>query len=216
MVDGVGADGAIDRWLGFMSASNQQNILRSLAAAIFLLMGFALFGVEGFGELLKMSESETSIGDEAQTDDLDLEADRADGTIDRVIDGDTVDIVIDGEVERFRLIGIDTPETVDPRKPVQCFGKEASQHLSSLLDGQVVKVERDSSQGEVDKYGRGLAYLILNDGTNVAEKMLLDGFAYEYTYNKPYEQQINFKNAEQDARDSERGLWSSDTCGGKR
>lgn len=199
-----------------MSASSQQNLLRSLAAAIFLLVGFALFGTDGLADLLSMSELDTSIGDEAQVDDIELEEDRDDGTIDRVIDGDTVDIVIDGEVERFRLIGIDTPETVDPRKPIQCFGKEASQHLTELLSGQIVTIEPDESQGDVDKYDRNLAYLILADGTNVGEKMLSDGFAYEYTYGKPYAHQNNFKIAEQAARDNERGLWSSETCGGKR
>lgn len=138
------------------------------------------------------------------------------GTVTRVVDGDTLEIVLHGETQKVRLIGIDTPETVDPRKPVECFGNEASAHLKTLVDGQVVTVAYDATQGMTDKYGRILVYVTLADGTNVAEKMLRDGFAYEYTYNKPYELQKDFKNAEQVARDSETGLWSSESCGGKR
>lgn len=136
--------------------------------------------------------------------------------VQRVIDGDTVDVLWKGDEIRLRLIGMDTPETVDPRKPVQCFGREASQHAHDLLDGQSVELEFDASQGEVDKYGRTLAYILLPSGENFAEVMLRDGYAYEYTYDKPYKYQNIFKNAEQDARDSERGLWSSETCGGNR
>jgi endonuclease YncB( thermonuclease family) len=90
-------------------------------------------------------------------------------TIARVIDGDTVDVTRDGQTLRVRLIGIDTPETVDPRKPVECFGREASARAHELLDGQVVLLEDDLSQGDVDRYGRALCYLngaigIMNEG----------------------------------------------------
>ncbi|MFZ2682029.1 MAG: thermonuclease family protein [Patescibacteria group bacterium] len=139
-----------------------------------------------------------------------------DGSVDRVIDGDTVDVVLAGEVTRIRLIGVDTPETVDPRKEVQCFGLEASAFVQNLLADQVVTVEFDESQGMTDKYGRALAYLRLADGTNVGEKLLRDGYGYEYTYSKAYKYQQDFKNAEQLARDTESGLWSSETCGGNR
>jgi micrococcal nuclease len=79
-------------------------------------------------------------------------------TVVRVGDGDTVDVqVAEGRIERVRLIRIDTPEVVDPRKPIQCFGQEASAHAHQLLDGQSVTVELDSSQAERDRYGRLLA-----------------------------------------------------------
>src|SRR5215467_7166224 len=75
----------------------------------------------------------------------------------RVVDGDTVDVQLDdGPTQRLRLIGIDTPEVVDPRKPVQCFGREASAHAHELLDGQSVSIETDLSQGYRDVYGRYL------------------------------------------------------------
>jgi hypothetical protein len=71
----------------------------------------------------------------------------------RVVDGDTVDVAFDdGRVERLRLIGIDTPEVVDPRKPVQCFGREASAHANELLDGQTVSLELDPTQDDRDIY----------------------------------------------------------------
>jgi endonuclease YncB( thermonuclease family) len=71
-------------------------------------------------------------------------------TVVHVVDGDTVDVQFDdGHTERIRAIGMDTPEVVDPRRPVQCFGREASQHAHELLDGQVVGVELDPSQVNV-------------------------------------------------------------------
>ncbi|MDO8728733.1 MAG: thermonuclease family protein [bacterium] len=69
----------------------------------------------------------------------------------RVVDGDTIDININGQTERLRLIGINTPETVDPRKPVECFGKEASEKARSILSGKRIVLESDPTQGERDK-----------------------------------------------------------------
>ena len=89
----------------------------------------------------------------------------------KVIDGDTISIIKDGKTVTLRLIGLDTPETVDPRKPVQCFGKAASDKAKELLTGKTVRLEFDPSQGlpsfaeasegTVDKYGRTLAYVFL-------------------------------------------------------
>ena len=63
-----------------------------------------------------------------------------------MVDGDTIDVSIDGKVKRLRLIGINTPETVDPRKLVECFGVEASNKAKSLLIGKKVSLESDGSQ----------------------------------------------------------------------
>jgi endonuclease YncB( thermonuclease family) len=133
----------------------------------------------------------------------------------RVVDGDTVDVRLeDGTTERIRLIGIDTPEVVDPRKPVQCFGREASQYAHELLDGQTVSLELDASQGERDVYGRLLAYLWLTDGRNFGEVMIGGGFAHEYTYNRPYAYLESFRAAQDAATAGELGLWSPATCAG--
>lgn len=130
----------------------------------------------------------------------------------KVVDGDTIAVNINGESETLRLIGIDTPETVDPRKGVECFGKEASAKARELLDGANVKLEADESQGERDKYGRLLRYVFLEDGTHFNELMIREGYAHEYTYDLPYKYQGQFKAAESNAKQDERGLWASDAC----
>lgn len=132
-----------------------------------------------------------------------------------VVDGDTVQIEIDGKEETLRLIGINTPETVDPRKPVECFGKEASNKAKELLTGKSVQLEADSTQGERDKYNRLLRYVILGDGTNFNKKMIEDGYAYEYTYNTPYKYQAEFKEAQQKAKEEKQGLWAENSCNGE-
>lgn len=134
--------------------------------------------------------------------------------VDRVVDGDTIIVTIDGTAERIRLIGVDTPETVDPNKPVECFGPEASNYVKSLLGGKKVGLESDSSQGDKDKYNRLLRYVYLSDGTNVDEDIITKGYGHEYTYNLPYRYQDQFINAEQLAQSKKIGLWASNTCNG--
>ena len=82
---------------------------------------------------------------------------------------------------------------VDPRKPVQCFGREASARAHELLDGQTVSLELDRSQDERDIYGRLLAYIWLPGGRNFGEVMIADSYAHEYTYDLPYAYQDIFK-----------------------
>jgi micrococcal nuclease len=131
----------------------------------------------------------------------------------RVVDGDTIAVEIDGANITVRLLGIDTPETVDPRKPVQCFGKEASDETKSLLTGKTVRLGFDSSQGTpcavgtCDAYGRTLAYVFLPDGTDINETLIAQGFAREYTYDRPYAYQAEFQEAEARAREAKLGLW---------
>ncbi len=130
----------------------------------------------------------------------------------RIIDGDTIVVNINGKDETIRLIGINAPETVDPRKAVECFGKEASNKAKELLDKKVVYLEKDSTQGDTDKYGRLLRYVFLEDGTNFNKIMIADGYVYEYTYNLPYKYQSEFKQAETEARKAKKGLWADDAC----
>lgn len=133
-----------------------------------------------------------------------------------VVDGDTVDVLIDGQEARLRLIGLDTPETKDPRKPVQCYGKEASAQAEQLLAGENVLLESDPSQDERDRYDRLLRYVWLPDGRLYNLEMIDKGFAHEYTYSPsgPYKYQVAFKAAEQEARENNRGFWAPDTCAG--
>jgi len=128
--------------------------------------------------------------------------------VDRVVDGDTIDVLEGGKVVRVRFIGINTPETVDPRKPVECFGPEASKKMHALLDGAEVRLETDPSQSEYDKYGRLLAYVFLPDGTDVNELMIREGYAHEYTYKKPYKFQKEFRAYQAAAKALHLGLWN--------
>lgn len=130
----------------------------------------------------------------------------------KVVDGDTLAVEIDGKSETIRLIGINTPETVDPRKPVECFGKQASDKAKELLSGKNVRLEKDESQGGYDKYQRLLAYVFLEDGTNFAKYMIQNGYGYEYTYDLPYKYQSEFKQAERQAKTQKRGLWADGVC----
>ncbi len=131
----------------------------------------------------------------------------------KVVDGDTIKIALENnEIKTVRLIGIDTPETVDPRKPIECFGKEASQKLKSLLEDQPVYLAKDNSQNNEDKYGRWLRYVYLEDGTFINKLLVMQGYAYEYTYDKPYKFQQEFKEAQMRAQLNDIGLWAPDAC----
>jgi len=132
-------------------------------------------------------------------------------TVIKVVDGDTIWVDNGGRM-KIRMIGLDTPETVDPRKPVQCFGREASAQAKTILGGQQVHLETDPSQDSVDKYGRTLAYVWTSSGRLFNLDMIADGYAHEYTYYLPYRYQADFKAAENDARTQSRGLWSPGAC----
>lgn len=124
----------------------------------------------------------------------------------KVIDGDTIDIEINGKKENIRLIGIDAPESG------QCFGNESTSKAHKLLSSQVIVLEKDPSQDERDRYGRLLGYIFLSDGTNIQELMIREGFVREYTYSKPYKYQSLFKNAQVEAQNNKRGLWQDGAC----
>lgn len=130
----------------------------------------------------------------------------------KVVDGDTIDVDVFGTTARVRLIGIDTPETVDPSKPVQCFGQEATDKAKELLTNQKVRLQSDPSQSDIDEYGRMLRYVFLSDNTNVNELMIAQGYAHEYTYKTPYMYQEEFKQAEKNAQDQGLGLWAPGVC----
>lgn len=131
----------------------------------------------------------------------------------KVVDGDTIWVQRDGRIAKLRLIGIDTPEVHDPRRPIQCFGREASAAAESMLAGAQVLLESDPSQDSFDRYGRGLVYVWV-DGQLANLVMIQGGYAHEYTYDAPYRYQALFKAAQQEAERSGVGLWASDTCAG--
>ena len=142
------------------------------------------------------------------------------GTIVRVVDGDTVDVRVDGKVERIRIIGLDTPETVDPRKAVQCFGREASAHGKELLPiGTPVTLEADPTQDARDRYGRMLAFIIVETepGTtiNYTREMIAGGYGHHYVYRHPSLYADAFALAQDDAQAGGFGLWGAETCAGQ-
>ena len=131
----------------------------------------------------------------------------------RVSDGDTIKVAVGDKTETVRFIGVDTPESVDPRRPVQCFGKAASAKTKEMLLNKDVRLESDLLVGDRDKYKRWLRYIYLPDGTLYNKWLISAGYGHEYTYkNGPYHFQDQFKQAERDAREHSRGLWAEDAC----
>ena len=125
----------------------------------------------------------------------------------RVVDGDTVELE---NGEKVRYIGIDTPETLDPRKPIQCFGKEAAAKNRELVEGKRVRLEKDVT--ERDKYNRLLRYIYVTEGESGNEifvnlELVNQGFAHSYTYPPDVKYQNLFVLAEKEARENGRGLW---------
>lgn len=133
----------------------------------------------------------------------------------RVVDGDTFIAALDNEPGewKIRMLGINTPETVDPRKPVECFGKEASNELKTLLLGQRIRLEADPQADERDKYGRLLRNVYLEDGTDVNGLLIQQGYAYAYlSFPLDRKRKSELKILQELARASSVGLWSQAGC----
>ncbi|HCS79242.1 TPA: nuclease [Patescibacteria group bacterium] len=130
-------------------------------------------------------------------------------TIKRIIDGDTVEL---GDGRKLRYIGIDTPETVDPRVSVECFGREASAYNRSLVEGKEVELEKDIS--DTDRYGRLLRYVyLLQEGKRVMVNKLLvsEGYAVSSSYPPDIKYQKELDLLEVEAQSQNKGLWNSCT-----
>lgn len=130
----------------------------------------------------------------------------------RVVDGDTIVVESGGEQARVRFIGIDTPESVKPGSPVECFGKEASAHLAELLpEGTEVRLERDVEAK--DRYDRLLAYVHrASDDLFVNKAMVEDGYAQPATVPPNVAYTDELVAAGREARAQGVGLWGA--CGG--
>lgn len=127
----------------------------------------------------------------------------------KVVDGDTVEVEIEGVKKKLRYIGVNTPETVDPRRVVQCFGKEASNENKRLVEGKNIYLEKDVS--ETDKFNRLLRYIYLklDDGSLlfVNDYLVRQGFANASEYPPDIKYSDRFREAEREARENKRGLW---------
>lgn len=128
-------------------------------------------------------------------------------TVDRVVDGDTLDIAgTDGEIQRVRVLGIDTPETVHPERDVECMGHEASAATGGLTTaGTAVTIVSDPRADSEDDYGRRLAHVVATDGTNLGENLLERGLATTTTF--PHSLSDHYTSTEDTARSNATGLW---------
>ena len=133
----------------------------------------------------------------------------ADGKIAHVIDGDTVDIDINGRTERVRLIGVNTPETKHPTKPIECFGPEASSYLTQLLPkGTAVRIERDVEAR--DRYGRMLLYLYLgSDNLFINLDLVARGYGTPMSIEPNTFHRNDFVRAAAQAEAANVGLWKA-------
>jgi len=131
----------------------------------------------------------------------------------RVVDGDTIDVLVDGRELRVRYIGIDTPETVDPRRPVECFGREASERNRELVEGKAVELEKDVS--ELDDFGRLLRYVWVDPSAGSGQARMVnatlveEGYATATTYPPDVKYADLFAALQGQAREAGRGLWSA-------
>jgi len=179
------------QWTGFCHDTIGEDSYYDLEEGCLCKDGFEL-GLSGFCEKVQVFESEYV-------------------PIVEVVDGDTVKVKRSLKTETIRIIGIDTPETKDPRYPVQCFGKEATNKAKELLDGKRVILE---TKEERDKYGRLLAYIRV-DREDFGENMIGGGFAFHYRQ-YPHDRMEAYDKAENFARENDRGLWRQDTCNGQK
>jgi len=179
----------------FMRESSMRHVLKAFQSVVFL--SFAIL-VAGCGE---NSVEASSAFEEAETS--------GPYEIVKVTDGDTVQVLIDGEKVKVRIIGIDTPEVVSTTEPVQCFGPESSTFAEELLAGSSVYLEYDESQGLLDKFGRTLAHVWTEDKELYASEAIANGFGIEYTYETDYKYKEIYLEDQSKAKASSSGLWGS-------
>jgi micrococcal nuclease len=138
----------------------------------------------------------------------------------RVVDGDTVKVKLrSGVIRTVRLVGIDTPETVAPRKPPECGGPQASKAMTKLamrrehgkLVGRNATLVSDPTQDARDRYGRTLGYIEIG-GRDIGRQMIRAGWSPVYVFHDPFRRLGSYTAAENVAKAEHRGVWS--ICGG--
>ena len=173
--------------------------------------GLVLFLVVLFS--LVFNQNQASVVQEEASASTSTAPDTALFTVTSVTDGDTIKVSIDGAVETVRIVNINTPETVDPRKPVECMGKEASAKMTELASGKKVLLEIDETQAEKDRYDRLLRFVFLEDGTDVGLEMVRLGFAHSSPYGStPHKYIEAYSQAQQEAQEKKLGLWNPEHC----
>ncbi len=196
----------------FFMFSNTKLLILASFIIITLGLGFLWFGIKPVADIPVTSPAQVpaveNISEATSSATQGIEGERV--LVTEVVDGDTIKVSLQGKQQTVRFVGMDTPETVDPRRPVGCFGKEASNEVKSLLSGKVVILQKDIS--DTDKYKRLLRYIYLplDDGRIlfVNDYLVRAGFAKVYTYPPDVKFNEQFKQAEKQAREGKKGLWS--------
>lgn len=176
--------------------------IAAATAAVTLALGLAACS-ELDGAIDEVSAAPAAVSDPQSLCDL---GGCEDFTVDRVIDGDTVDVATDGgTVKRVRVLGIDTPESVDPDKPVECMGPEASAIASELAPvGARVTLVTDGAADDVDDYDRQLAHVVVGE-TNLGAEMLARGLAHTTSF--PHSLKEHYTGLQDAAAHNHLGLW---------
>jgi micrococcal nuclease len=174
-----------------------------------LVIFLILVAYQNFGNL--NMEEEKSVSEEKPEKKI-SQSKKEEAQVIRVIDGDTIEVLLNDKKERVRIIGIDAPETVDPRQAVECFGKEASNFAKTFLNVETVLLESDPTQDDKDVYGRLLRYVFVNEGVDFGKLMITQGYAHEYTYDLPYKYQKEYVASEKRANEEKIGLWDISVC----
>ncbi|MFZ2025389.1 MAG: thermonuclease family protein [Microgenomates group bacterium] len=128
--------------------------------------------------------------------------------VSHVIDGDTIQVLVNGEKTVIRFIGVNAPETYQGKKS-ECFSEESFQYVKNRIEGESISLVADETQENKDKYERLLRYILLDDGTNLNFELIEKGYAREYTYKVPYQYQKEFRSAQELAKTNATGLWNA-------
>lgn len=186
---------------------------KKFTLTIFLILWWALIIGLLINEIKNRLNTETKTNKPQEQTALKLDT----YTLLKVIDWDTIKVENSNEEINIRMIGLDAPEKSTTRYwYTECFWNEATNHLNEILSWITkIQVEQDPTQWETDKYWRLLWYVFLS-WNNINQKMIEDGYWFEYTYNLPYKYQKTFKKAEKNARVKKLWLWNKDTCNWER
>ena len=172
-----------------------------LRRAVLWIVVFAVLAAGGGGLL--------SCGETAERGSSELRpGQRLDGRVTKIVDGDTIHVLIGNRREKIRYIGVDTPETHKPGTPVQCYGRAASAFNARLLAGRRVELRTDAETR--DRYGRLLAYVYRRpDGLFVNAELVRRGFATILTIPPNVAHAEEFLRLQRAAREAGRGLWTA-------
>lgn len=124
------------------------------------------------------------------------------------VDGDTIGVKMNGQTQKIRFIGVDTPETHDPRKAVQCYGQAAANFTKQLIGNQSIRLVMDPQSTNRDRYDRLLRYIYLPDGRLVNAEIIKQGYGFAYT-SFPFTKLEEFRKYQKEAQAAKKGLWSS-------